>query len=162
MTTTILKAATSNISDEFSFGGHLGVIQYEITIDELRQGLVDFPETSDHKKGYKLVDHSPKNLNRLIPDTDTGRAGDWSPLLIMKRKMIKGNGEKEIWLKAALVNRTTGNVALITSTNSHENIGQRGNRWVSASVEDWVIGRYKMFAPLYFWKELANRVAHIS
>lgn len=160
MTTPTLRPASSE-ENEFSFGGHLGVIQYEIPIDELRQGLVDFPESMDYKKGFKLANHSPKNLNRLIPDTDTGRAGDWSPLLIMKRKMVKENGEKEIWLKGALINKVTGSVTLITSTNSHENIGKHGNRWVSSLAEDWVIGRYKMFAPLYFWQELANRVVHI-
>jgi hypothetical protein len=155
--TPILKPASSE-ENEFSFGGHLGVIQYELPIDELRQGLVDFPESADYKKGFRLANHSPKNLSRLIPDTETGRAGSWSPLLIMKKKTIKNNGEKEIWLKAALINKNTCKVTLITSTNSHENIGQHGNRWVSSQAEDWVIGRYKMFAPLYFWKELANRI----
>lgn len=155
--TTFLKPASSE-ENEFSFGGHLGVIQYELPIDELRQGLVDFPVSADYKKGFRLANHSPKNLCRLIPDTETGRSGTWSPLLIMKKKTTKENGEKEIWLKAALINKSTGCATLITSTNSHENIGQHGNRWVSSQAEDWVIGRYKMFAPLYFWKELSNRI----
>jgi len=158
--TPILKPASSE-ENEFFFGGHLGVIQYEITIDELRQGLVDFPESADYKKGFRLANHSPKNLSRLIPETETGRAGTWSPLLIMKKKTIKNNGEKEIWLKAALINKNTGKITLITSTNTHENIGQHGNRWVSSQAEDWVIGRYKMFAPLYFWKELSNRISTV-
>jgi len=144
--------------NEFSFGGNLGVIQYEIPPKELLEGLVDFPETDDLKNGFKLADHSEKNINRLIPDTETGRSGSWYPLLIMKKKEIKNSGDKEIWLKAALLNLNTGNIALITSTNSHENIGQHGNRWVSSKENNWVIGRYKMFAPLYFWKELVNRV----
>jgi len=155
-----LKPASSE-ENEFSFGGHLGVIQYEIPIDDIRQGLIEFPASGDYKKGFRLANHSPKNLSRLIPDTETGKSGTWSPLLIMKRKIIKENGEKEIWLKAALINKNTGKVTLITSTNSHENIGKHGNRWVSSLAEDWVIGRYKMFAPLYFWKELANRVSSI-
>jgi hypothetical protein len=154
---TILKSASSE-ENEFYFGGSLGVIQYEITMDELREGLTSLPQTDDYKKGFKLADHSPKNLARLVPDTETGRAGVWAPLLVMKKKVIKENGEKEVWLKAALINKNTGNVSLITSTNSHENIGQHGNRWVSSQADDWVVGRYRMFAPLYFWEELANRL----
>lgn len=160
MTTPILKPASSE-ENEFSLGGTLGVIQYEITPEELRQGLISFPECSDFKKGYYLVDHSEENLLRLIPDTDTGRSVNWAPILIMEQRKTRSSGDEEIWLKAALVNRATGNISLITSTNSHENIGQHGNRWVSSHAEDWVIGRYKMFAPLYFWKELANRVNYI-
>ena len=156
---TILKSAT--IENEFSFGGTLGVIQYEIPTDELRRGLTNFPEARDLKNGFDVADHSEENLNRLIPNTDTGNSSQWAPLLIMKRETIRGNGTVEVWLKGALINRATGNISLITSTDSHENIGQHGNRWVSSHADNWVIGRYKMFAPLYFWKELANRIKYI-
>ena len=67
----------------------------------------------------------------------------------------------EIWLKAALQHKETGNIALMTSTNRKENILRRENRPLESNDPYWYIGFYRMAAPMCFWKELKNRLSGV-
>ena len=62
----------------------------------------------------------------------------------------------EIWLKAALQDRLTGNIALLTSTNKKENL----KRPLKTLEPAWYVGHYRMSAPVVFWKELLNRLMY--
>lgn len=66
--------------------------------------------------------------------------------------------DHEIWIKDALENRATGKIALLTTTNSRQNIVSSGNRAIQSQDPDWFVGQYRMCAPLIFWKELQNRL----
>jgi len=74
--------------------------------------------------------------------------------------MREYRGENEIWLKGALLNKPTGQVALLTSTNDPENIRKNGSRTVKTLDGTWHVGHYRMSAPIYFWKELKNRLLY--
>ena len=61
------------------------------------------------------------------------------------------------WMKAALQNKITGKIALLTSTNCKEQL----NRPISTlEGSEWFVGHYRMSAPIIFWKELKNRIAY--
>ena len=60
------------------------------------------------------------------------------------------------WLKAALQNRNTGKIALLTSTNSKEIL----NRPIRTLDSEWFVGHYRMSAPIVFWQELVNRITY--
>lgn len=68
--------------------------------------------------------------------------------------------DHEIWLKGALLNQSTGKIALLTSTNHPENIRKKGSRTVKTLDGKWYVGHYRMSAPIYFWKELKNRLLY--
>lgn len=62
----------------------------------------------DYKNGFELECHTKENLLRLIPNTRTGRLNDWKIILVIKK--IEG---ESIWLKGALRNLSTNEIALI-------------------------------------------------
>ena len=137
-------------------GKHIppGLIQYRVDPDGLRQlDISEFEETAEnYYSGYRLVEHSPENLRRLTPDTDTGRAlgPHWKAMIIIQ------NSDRH--MKAALQHRETGEIALITS--AHISIERPNeNRAPLRSMDpDWKVSWCKMIAPLFFWKELKNRL----
>ncbi len=92
-----------------------------------------------------------ENLQRVTPNTKNGKK-DWKILLIMKSERENG----VIWLKAALQNRKTGKIALLTSTNSKEQL----NRPIKTLDSEWFVGHYRMSAPIVFWRELVNRLTY--
>ena len=137
-------------------GKHIppGLIQYRVDPDGLCQlDISDLLETTEnYYSGYKLVEHSPENLRRLTPDTRTGRelGPHWRAMMIIQ------NSNR--YMKAALQHRETGKIALITSAhNSIERPNE--NRAPLRSMDpDWKVSWCKMIAPLFFWKELKNRL----
>jgi hypothetical protein len=74
--------------------------------------------------------------------------------------MMKKEAEGEIWLKAALLNKKTGKVALLTTTNDKSNLERRNHRAVKTITGKWFVGHYRMSAPVIFWKELKNRLLY--
>jgi hypothetical protein len=96
-----------------------------------------------------------ENLNRVLPLSQ--KKNEWKILLIMRSERV---GSGEIWLKSALLNKRTGNVALLTSTNSKDNLLKRGSRSVKTVDGNWFVGHYRMGAPVCFWKELKNRLLY--
>lgn len=138
----------SSLSNEYYLGDKPGSLQYSKEPEEILGCLcIEDRQTL----GFELCEHSLENLQRLTPNTKKGKQ-DWKILLIMKSERENG----VIWLKAALQNRKTGKIALLTSTNSKENL----NRPIKTLDSEWFVGHYRMSAPIVFWQELVNRLTY--
>ena len=140
----------SSIPNEYYFGDLPGTLQYNKDPHELL--ALELPENNDDR-GFKMCEQSLENLRRITPYTQ--KNVDWKILLMMS---VERNGE--IWLKAALQNKTTGKVALLTTTNDKNNLERRGHRAVKTLDDNWFVGHYRMAAPVVFWRELKNRLAY--
>ena len=140
----------SSIPNEYYYGDFPGTLQYS----KEPQELIDLELVKDEEeRGFTLCEHSLENLQRITPVTQ--KDVNWKILLMMSTEV---NGE--IWLKAALLNQTTGKVALLTSTNNKENLLRRGNRAIKTLDGSWFVGHYRLSAPVIFWKELKNRLLY--
>lgn len=64
----------------------------------------------------------------------------------------------DIMLKGALLNKDTNKIALMTTFNSEQPIINNGNRSIKSLDNQWFIAYYRMLAPLFFRKELKNRL----
>ena len=141
----------SSIPHEYYLGDLPGNLQYSKDIQEIID--TDLPDDME-TCGYVLCEHSLENLRRVTPHTQSRT--NWKIILMMRKDAEDG----EIWLKAALLNRDTGKIALLTSTNDYNNIERRGNRSMRTIEGTWAVGRYRMSAPIYFWRELKNRLLY--
>ena len=140
----------SSIEHQYYFGDMPGTLQYNKEVRE----LIDCQLVDDIDDcGFQLCEHSVENLRRVTPHTQ--RKTDWKIILMMKHE-----NDNEIWLKAALLNKTTGKVALMSSTNLRENIEKRNNRAIKTVDGNWFVGHYRMTAPVVFWSELKNRLLY--
>jgi hypothetical protein len=141
----------TSIENEYYCGALPGILQYSMSSDELKN--LEIPNNTD-TRGFVIAEHTLENKLRIIPDTETGNKNDWKLIFCMRKETDDG----EVWLKAALLNTTTQNIALITSTNSLDNLTKRGNRGIKSHDPNWYIGHYRMSAPSVFWRELVNRI----
>jgi len=139
------------IPHEYYFGDPPGRLQYKKEINELTN--LTIPDDIDEKYGFELCEHSAENLKRTIPHTQQN--GDWKIILMMQK-----NVDGIIWLKSALLNKNTGKVALLTSTNNKTNLERTNGRSVKTLDGEWVVGHYRMCAPVAFWRELKNRLLY--
>jgi hypothetical protein len=142
----------SSIPHEYYLGDLPGNLQYAKSAEDIINIRL---ENDDNDLGYQLCEHSQENLARCLPLSQQKK--QWK-ILLMMRSVDRGDGE--IWLKVALLNKETGNVALISSTNSKDNILKRGNRTVKTVDGNWFVGHYRMCAPICFWRELKNRLLY--
>jgi hypothetical protein len=140
----------SSISNEYYFGDLPGTIQYKKEPEELIN--LQIPDNSNDR-GFALLEHSMENLRRVMPHTQ--KIENWKILLMMSAEI-----DCEIWLKTALLNKTTGKVALLTSTNNKENLLRREHRAIKTHDGTWFVGHYRMCAPAIFWSELKNRLLY--
>jgi hypothetical protein len=132
-----------------------GQIQYKLTtddvvgvdVDEWRKTCAD--PTED---GYVLEPSTQEHLSRLIPDTKTGNASQWTVIMVWKK--IKPNGG--ICYKGALRNTTTNEIALITAIDTVA-ASIYNHNMVNSHDPEYKICRCKMIAPLCFWDELNAR-----
>jgi hypothetical protein len=138
----------SSIPNEYYFGDLPGTLQYSKDPEELI--ALELPEDGVDC-GFKMCEHSLENLQRITPCTQKNVS--WKILLIMTAER-----DGETWLKAALQDKMTGKVALLTSTNDKANLERRGHRAIKTIDGTWVVGHYRMAAPVVFWKELKNRL----
>jgi hypothetical protein len=141
----------SSVPHEYYLGDLPGNLQYSKDIQEIID--TDLPDDED-TCGYVLCEHSEENLQRVRPVSQ--RKTNWKILLMMRSEREDG----EVWLKAALLNKDTGKVALLTSTNDANNIERRGSRSVRTIDKTWAVGHYRMSAPIVFWRELKNRLLY--
>jgi hypothetical protein len=141
----------SSIPNEYYCGDLPGNLQYKKDKDELINLATE--GIDEETRGFKLCEHSIENLRRIVPQTQAKKK--WKILLMMSRD----DGD-EIWLKAALLNTDTGKIALLTSTNSRENLERRNNRAIKTVDGSWFVGHYRMSAPIVFWRELKNRLLY--
>jgi hypothetical protein len=152
--TTFTQSQT--IPGEYFLGDFPGTLQYKMNPDNILEAVKSLDTTrGDLYCGYEYVDLSNDECEELIqaviPDTATGNANTWTPLLLMRKKT--GN---EIWLKGALQNNDTNEIALMTSTNSYDALIQTGSRGIHSHHPDWMIGHYRMVAPRTFWMTLGK------
>jgi hypothetical protein len=140
----------SSIPHEYYLGDFPGTLQY----NKEPQEIIDcqLPE-DDNNRGFSLCEHSLENLRRITPSTQ--KNVDWKILLMM----IKEEND-EFWMKAALLNKATGKVALLTATNDKNNLEKRGHRAVKTVDGNWFVGHFRCPAPIVFWKELKNRLLY--
>ena len=137
----------SSLSNEYYLGDKPGSLQYSKDPEEILGCLcIEDRQTL----GFELCEHSLENLRRVIPHTQQKQ--EWKILLIMKSERENG----VTWLKAALQNKRTGKIALLTSTNSKEQL----NRPICTLDSKWFVGHYRMSAPIVFWRELVNRLTY--
>jgi hypothetical protein len=128
-----------------------GNLQYSKDVEDIMN--TELPDDED-TLGFVFCEHSVENLRRLTPLSRS--KVNWKILLIIKRENEFG----ETWLKAALQDKDTGKIALLSSTNDKENITRKGNRPVKTVDGTWAVGHYRMLAPMFFWKELRNRLLY--
>jgi hypothetical protein len=140
----------SSVPNQYYFEDFPGTLQYKKERKDLVGCLL---QDNNDTCGYKLCEHSLENLRRITPYTQRGV--DWSILLMMSKEV-----NDEIWLKAALLNKATGKIALLTSTNSKNNLEKNNSRAVKTIDGTWFVGHYRMSAPVIFWKELKNRLLY--
>ena len=136
----------SSIPNEYYFGDKPGTLQYKKKSDDLLS--IELPENTE-ARGLYLCEHSLENLRRITPLAQ--KKTDFKILLMMSAEK-----DGEIWLKAALQDRTTGNIALLTATNKKEIL----TRPIKTLDGTWYVGHYRMSAPVVFWKELQNRLMY--
>jgi hypothetical protein len=141
----------SSIPHEYYLGDLPGILQYAKPCEEIINSRL---EDDENDCGFQLCEHSLENLKRCLPLSQ--QKNDWKILLMMSAEREGG----EIWIKTAILNKRTGNVALLTSTNSKDNLLKRGSRSVKTVDGNWFVGHYRMGAPVCFWKELKNRLLY--
>jgi hypothetical protein len=141
----------SSIPHEYYLGDLPGTIQYKKEKQELL--MCELQRDTDEINGFAFCEHSLENLQRVLPHTQ--KCEDWKILLMMSKEF-----EGEIWLKAALLNKTSGKVALLTSTNDRNNLDKRNHRAIKSNDGSWFVGHYRMSAPVIFWRELKNRLEY--
>lgn len=151
----------SSIPNEYYLGDLPGTLQYSkdpneiinLQIEDINTDYNEYMLQLDNC-GFILTEHSSINYRRIVPDTVTGRGikNNSRILLIMKREEQDGT----IWLKAALQNKNTGLISLLTSTNNEAKLP----RSLKTEHPEWFVGHYRMCAPMAFWRELRNRLLY--
>lgn len=140
----------NSIAGEYYCGDLPGRIQYKKDAGALKgmdlSGLA--PAAADAQWKHEAC--TAENLHRLLPHTQS--PADWTLRMVMKRI----NEDDSVWLKGALVNNETGEIALLTAASSSEAITSRENRAIKANADGWFVGHYRMGAPLIFWRTLQN------
>jgi len=145
----------SSIQNEYYLGDLPGTLQYTIDPNDILN-IDNIERTSDEvdRCGFEFVEHSYEYYSAVIPNTATGINNEWNMFLLMKKEV------DEIWLKAALRNKKTGKIALMTSTNNINNLLNHNHRAIKSLNDKWFIGHYRMSAPMFFWRELQNRLKY--
>lgn len=152
------KLRPSSVENEYFLGDMPGSMQYDKDINEIENCISDdiLKEEIDKTYDWKLINHSYENIIRSVPHPKTkfGNLEKWRVIMIMEK-----NDDLDLnvlWVKIALLNRDTNNIALLTSTNTKTRL----NRPIKTLNGQWFVGHYRMSAPLYFWNELINRIKY--
>jgi len=146
----------SSIQNEYYLGDLPGTLQSTIDPNDILDidNIERTPDDVD-RCGFEFVEHSYEYYSAVIPNTTTGINNEWNMFLLMKKEV-----DGEIWLKAALRNKKTGKIALMTSTNNINNLLNHNHRAIKSLNDKWFIGHYRMSAPMFFWRELQNRLKY--
>jgi hypothetical protein len=133
-----------------------GQLQYKLSRESiLNMNLAQMCKginVEEYYSGYTLDRRTTRNLRRLIPNTATGRNGDWKPILIITANQFH--------MKGALENTKTGEIALMTSAHHSLERPLETRKPTPSFDPDWKISRCKMIAPMFFWDELQRRLKH--
>ena len=154
---SILKPNSIHHADgrEYYLGDLPGRLQYKKTVEELTS--ITNIDVIDSDCGFTERDPTPDLVARFVPDTATGRAGDWE--MVVAFESVQPSGD--IWMKGALRDRRTGLIALMTTTNGEDHITRYGNRALRSLADGWYVGFYRMGAPMLFWRRLSNVLKEI-
>ena len=135
-----------------------GLLQYKVSQKTILSLLPYGTKNIDciYNKDWTFESHSKENLQKLIPNTKTGKANEWKILLIIKSINNRDYGE---CLKGALLNKKTKEIALMTSLNKIQATKYQ-HRLINSLHKDYKICQCKMIAPLIFWDELKNRLLY--
>lgn len=150
--------------------GMAGQLQYKLNRGQLNAVKIDHLGDSESLDVLPLLSevHIPSSdewtkidpeeyrliLPQLVPKTPTGgKPEDWN--ILVAWRTIR---ELEIWIKAALFKTDAPDlIAVMTATNSKNNIINRGTRAIQSHADKWFIGHYRMSAPLVFWADLRTK-----
>ena len=103
----------------------------------------------EHTKLIKLfAEHSPENLQKLIPDTKKGNSQSWKIIVVIS--------VDNICLKSAL--RGDDGTIMLMSSISPECQKTYKSSTTKSKDGEWKICRAKMIAPLFFWREIQYRI----
>ena len=115
------------------------------------RGFVQIPPVDDDWKKF------------ITANYQKGHGGEWTVLVVFKKEV----GEGEVWMKAALLNKKTGAIALTTCANGKEYITRHLNaygkphRAVKSLERGWFVGHYRMGAPMVFWRAVAEEARRL-
>ncbi len=143
----------SSIRHEYYHGDLPGMLQYKKSVKELSEleiSIEKLMEEMDQIGGTWY--HLPCTAyyrDVMLPHTRTPK--DWRLIMLMQ----KTQGDN-IWLKGALMNIHTNEIALMTSCNNESAIVGDNNRPIRSNCSGWYVGHYRMGAPLKFWSDLAE------
>jgi hypothetical protein len=132
----------------------MGTLQYKKRYDTIKHMVIPRPNYTEEQYtlGYTVEVNSDDHVKRLTPNTKMGKQ-QWELVLVMK-KVEHGVTH----LKGALLNRTTQEIALMTTFSDKHYIIDHGNRAIKSLDDQYFIGHYRLLAPLYFWNELKTRL----
>jgi hypothetical protein len=137
----------------YYLGDLIGTLQYKKDYNTIKNLVLPI-NPIDNADNWIFESHSLENLNRLTPLTPSGNK-NWKIILII----IKYNQTSNCFcMKGALLNKDTNMIALLTSINNKQIIIDHGNRPIKTKDPQWFVGHYRMIAPLFFWRELKNRL----
>ena len=123
-------------------------ITYNLDFDKIRQFKPDIEkfleESPRNSTDWKELDVNGYDINKCIPDTPTGRAGNWALLYLIESPCGKT-------IKYALYNKNNEKIAILTS--QHKSLDTQGKKTASKD-DNWNIFGTRMLAPLMFWQKL--------
>ena len=131
-----------------------GLMQYKVSQEVILSLLPNGNKNINcvYNKDWSFAQHTLENLQKLTPNTKTGKANKWKIILIIKATREDG----KVSLKGALLNKNTNEIALMSSINTKNDDARC--RLVKSLHKDFKICQCKMVAPLIFWDELKNRL----
>ncbi len=133
-----------------------GLMQYKVSQEVILSLLPNGNKNINcvYNKDWSFAQHTLENLQKLTPNTKTGKANKWKIILIIKATREYG----KVSLKGALLNKNTNEIALMSSINTKNDDARC--RLVKSLHKDFKICQCKMVAPLIFWDELKNRLLY--
>ena len=133
-----------------------GLMQYKVSQEVILSLLPNGNKNINcvYNKDWSFAQHTLENLQKLTPNTKTGKANKWKIILIIKATREDG----KVSLKGALLNKNTNEIALMSSINTKNDDARC--RLVKSLHKDFKICQCKMVAPLLFWDELKNRLLY--
>lgn len=124
-------------------------LQYGLTDDDMNSLDTKY---DDYDKGdWNFVEHSPENLQKLIPDTPKGNSQSWKIIVVIYK-----NVGDDVCLKSAL--RGDDGTIMLMSSISPECQKTYKSSTTKSKDGKWRICRAKMIAPLFFWREIQYRI----
>ncbi len=137
---TVLRE--SSIKNEYYFGDLPGTLQLRKDPSELAK--IEVSHLADDDKNWNIVEKSDELFLRLLRKN---KKIDGHELLCVTQSI---GTDGSIWLKGAILNKSSGLVYLMTSTNNRAMV----DRPLDSHDHTYVIGHYRMCAPKIFWKHL--------